>query len=309
MRILMIGAGAVSGYFGARLIQHGRDVTFLVRAQRAAQLAADGLRIAGEQGEFTVQPQLLSAAELAANATTFDLILLGVKAYSLAQAIEDFAPGVGPETTILPLLNGMAHIDVLTARFGAERLLGGMTRVVAELQADGRIVLIEKLHDLTFGELSGETTERVAAVDAELRGCGFDAILAPDIRAAMWFKWVLLSSIGAITLLGRGTVGAINRAPGGHELALGVVGEACAIAAANGYGLNPEQTKTIRSRLTRTDSILVSSLYRDLHKGAAVEADHILGDLLRRGAEHGVASPLLGTAYTLTKVYEAKRGS
>jgi len=215
---------------------------------------------------------------------------------------------VGPETAILPLLNGIGHLDELGARVGAGAVLGGLTRIVADVDRQGRIVLMEALHDLTFGELDRQSTARIQKIDAALSGCGFDAVLSPDILAGMWFKWVLLSSIGASTLLGRGTVGEINRAPGGSDMALGIVREASAIAEANGYRLTPEESEMIGTRLTRTDSVLVSSMYRDLHKGKPVEADQILGDLLRRGAEHGVATPLLAAAYTQTKVYEARRG-
>ena len=308
MKILVIGAGAVSGYFGARLQQNGRDVTFLVRAKRAAQLQHDGLRVTGALGEFSVQPKLLSAEELAASRKSFDLIILGVKAYSLAQAMEDFAPAVGVQTMILPLLNGMAHLDVLRARFGEQAVLGGLTRIVADLDANGNVVLVEKLHDMTFGALDGEMTPLLDEVNRTLSNSGFDAILSPNIRAAMWVKWVLLSSYGAITLLGRGTIGEVNRAHGGHALALGVLGEASAIAAANGFAIPPETAAFLVKRMTPVDSVLVSSMYRDLHKGAPVEADHIFGDLLRHGAEHGLESPLLSAAYTQTKVYEARRG-
>ena len=308
MKILVIGAGAVSGYFGARLQQNGRDVTFLVRAKRAAQLQRDGLHITGAQGEFSVQPKLLSAEELASSRKSFDLIILGVKAYSLAQAMEDFAPAVGVQTMILPLLNGMAHLDLLRARFWEQAVLGGLTRIVADLDANGNVVLVEKLHDMTFGSLDGEMTPLLDEVNRTLSNSGFDAILSPNIRAAMWVKWVLLSSYGAITLLGRGTIGEVNRAHGGHALALGVLGEASAIAAANGFAIPPETAAFLVKRVTPVDSVLVSSMYRDLHKGAPVEADHIFGDLLRHGAEHGLESPLLNAAYTQTKVYEAKHG-
>jgi 2-dehydropantoate 2-reductase len=307
MRILMIGAGAVSGYFGARLVQQGRDVKFLVRERRAEQLRQKGLCIAGALGEFRVEPQLVTARELAATPVPFDLILLGVKAYSLAEAMEDFAPAVGSQTSILPLLNGMAHLDALAARFGGGAVLGGLTRVVAYLEADGRIVLIDRYQDLVFGELDGQSTPRIARVDATLKDCGFDAVLSTNIVSAMWLKWVLLSSMGAVTLLARGNVGEINRAWGGRDLALAIVREAGAIAQACGHGLAVEDMISIEARLTRTDSTLVSSLYRDLSGGGLVEADQIFGDLLRRGAEHGVKTPLLGAAYTLTKVYEARR--
>ena len=307
MKILVIGAGAVSGYFGARLQQNGRDVTFLVRDKRAAQLRRDGLRITGALGEFSVEPKLLSAEELAESRKSFDLIILGVKAYSLAQAMDDFGPAVGVRTTILPLLNGMAHLDVLRARFGVQAVLGGLTRIVADLDANGNVVLVEKLHDMTFGALDGEMTPLLDEVNRTLSNSGFDAILSPNIRAAMWVKWVLLSSYGAITLLGRGTIGEVNRAHGGHALALAILREASMIAAANGFPIPPETAAYLEKRVTPIDSVLVSSMYRDLHKAAPVEADHIFGDLLRYGAEHGLESPLLSAAYTQTKVYEARR--
>ncbi len=308
MRILIIGAGAVGGYFGGRLAQHGRDVTFLVRERRADQLRREGLRIAGACGEFTVEPKLLNADELAAAGVHFDLVVLSVKAYSLAQVLRDFAPAVGPETAILPLLNGMGHLDMLTARFGAGAVLGGFTRVVADLDDSGVITLMEQLNDLTFGECDRQRTARVLAIERTLSGCGFVAELSPDILHAMWFKWTYLSAVGAVTLLGRGNIGEINRVPGGLDLASGVVAEANAIADANGYSMSPAQREFMETRVTVTESSLVSSLYRDLHKGAAVEADHILGDLLKRGAAHGVQTPLLSAAYTQTKVYEARRG-
>lgn len=308
MRILVIGAGAVSGYFGARLVQHGRDVTFLVRAGRAAQLRSHGLRVAGELGEFSVQPKLLTAAELRDTEPAFDLVLLGVKAYTLGEAMEDFAPAVGPQTVLLPLLNGMGHLDGLAARFGKGAVLGGLTRIVAELAEDGHVEVFETLHDLTFGELDRQVTGRIRDIADTLSGCGFEAVLAPDIVGAMWFKWVMLASIGSITLLGRGSIGEVNRAPGGRELAQGIIAEALSIAEASGSPLSPADVEAITRRLTLLESNLVPSMYRDLYKGLPVEADQILGDLLRRGAAHGLSTPLLRAAYTQTKVYEARRG-
>jgi 2-dehydropantoate 2-reductase len=204
MRILVIGAGAVGGYFGARLAAAGRDVTFLVREKRAEQLRSTGLMVTEPEAEFTVQPKLLVASELHAKPETFDLILLSTKAYSLNAAIDDFAPAVGDHTAILPLLNGMKHLDALIARFGEGAVLGGSTRISATLDDDGRVISMDKqLHDLHFGERDKQVTERIQAIDQTLKGCNFDAELEPDILAFMWNKWTILSALAAITCTGR----------------------------------------------------------------------------------------------------------
>ncbi len=196
MRILIIGAGAVGGYFGARLAAAGRDVTFLVHAGRAEQLRREGLQILSPYGDFSVPPRLLLAPDLAAQAEAFDLVVISTKSYSLAAAMDDFAPAVGPSTVILPLLNGMGHLDALDQRFGHEKVVGGTTTLVADLDSEGRVRQIERLHDLTFGERvnpdrqeDGSQSPRIQAVDAVLRGANFDAVLSPDVLAVMWQKW------------------------------------------------------------------------------------------------------------------------
>jgi 2-dehydropantoate 2-reductase len=305
MRILVIGAGAVGGYFGARLTQCGRDVTFLVREGRAKQLAS-GLHVNDSGTEFSVQPKLLLASELSTKPEAFDLVLLSTKAYSLAAAMDDFAPAVGPETTILPLLNGMAHLDALTARFGKQAVLGGSTRISADLDADGHVVSMDKkLRDLHFGELDKQMTARIQAIDAALRGCGFEVDLEPDILAFMWNKWTILSALGAITCMLRGSIGAVAAAPGGLETARAILAESVAIATANGYAPPEKFLAAVTARLTEAGSDLTASMYRDMMKGAPVECDHILGDLLQRS--HGVDAPLLRAAYAQLSVYMAQR--
>jgi 2-dehydropantoate 2-reductase len=312
MRILLIGAGAVGGYFGARLAAAGRDVTFLVRPARAEQLLRDGLQILSPHGDLTVQPKLLLASGLAANPQPFDLILVSVKAYSLAAAMEDFAPAVGPQTAIVPMLNGMAHLDALDARFGADRVLGGSTRIVADLDAEGRVRQIEKLQDIHYGERAGpkerggsSITPRIQAIDAALRDAGFDANLSPDILAFMWQKWTFLAALGALTCLLRGAVGQVVAAPGGVETARALIEETDAIATANGYPTPQTFLDNTTSRLLKAGSPLTASMFRDMIKGAPVEANHILGDMLARGRAHVISSPLLQAAYAQLSVYSA----
>lgn len=306
MRILVIGAGAVGGYFGGRLAAVGRDVTFLVRASRAHQLQQTGLQIFDPYGDLHVQPKLLLTEELKAKPDVFDLIVVSTKAYSLESAMEDFAPAVGSGTAILPLLNGMRHLDALDARFGPEHVVGGTTYIVADLDAQGSVHSMLRLHDLNFGERDKTISTRIQAIETTLQGAGFDINLRPNILATMWQKWTLLASMGAITCLLRGSIGAVVAAPGGVETAQAIIAECVAIATANGYP--PEDSAAHAAsaqRLIEPGSPLTASMYRDLHKGARVEADHILGDLLERGRRLGVEAPLVRAAYAQLSVYSA----
>ena len=301
MRILIVGAGAVGGYFGGRLAQAGRDVTFLVRSSRAKQLGRDGLRIISPHGDAVVTPKLITAEEIE---TPYDLVFLSVKAYALEAAMIDFSAAVGPETMILPVLNGMRHVDLLTKRFGEHAVIGGVCLVASEIDNEGRIVQLANFQQLVYGERNGETTPRLQTLDATLQGAGFDARLSIDIMQEMWEKWVQLASLGAITCLMRGTIGEIVAVPGGADLSLKVLDESAAVATA--YGHKPSEALLSRhaGAITAPGSQLTSSMYRDLRKGAPVEADHILGDFIERGGAHGVATPLLKAALVNLRVYQ-----
>jgi len=302
VRILVVGAGSVGGYFGGRLAQAGRDVTFLVRPLRAQQLARDGLRIISPHGDVILTPKLLSAEQIT---QPYDIVLLSVKAYALDAAMHDFAAAVGSETMILPVLNGMHHVDLLTQKFGAAALIGGVCLVVTELDGEGRIVQMADLQQLSYGELDGKTTPRVQWLDATLQSAGFEAHLSTDILQAMWEKWVQLASLGAATCLLRGSIGDIAAAPGGADLALQVLGECCAVATACGHTPSAAFLSRITGSMTALGSSLTSSMYRDMRKGAPVEVDQILGDLLERGAARGVTTPLLKAAFVNLRVYQA----
>jgi 2-dehydropantoate 2-reductase len=303
MRILVIGGGAVGGYFGGRLAHAGRDVTFLVRAARKTQLESGGLQVFDPYGDFSVRPKVVTAEELKADPRAFDLILVSTKAYSLEAAMNDFAPAVGSETVILPLLNGMRHMEALDARFGEEKVVGGSVQIIGDMDAEGRVHSLGKLHDLNYGERDKSVSARIEAIDATLKGCGFEANLKPDILAMMWQKWTLLAALGAITCLLRGSIGAVEAATGGDETARAIAAECVAIATANGYPPDETFHAVMMKRLTEEGSSLTASMYRDLQKGAPVEADHILGDLLTRGEKHGVEAPLVRAAFAQLSIY------
>ncbi|MBP2303544.1 2-dehydropantoate 2-reductase [Azospirillum picis] len=300
MRLLVVGAGSTGGYFGGRLAQAGRDVTFLVRPARAAQLRERGLEIRSPHGDVTLHPQLVTAAELA---QPYDAILLTVKGYTLDAAMEDFAPAVGADTVILPVLNGMRHVDRLKARFGAAAVGGGLCKCATTLDDEGRIVQLSGMQELAYGELDGRPSPRMQALDAFMAKAGFDARLSPIIEGEMWEKWLLLSSLGAITCLMRGTTGEVEAAPGGRDFILDVIDEAMTVISAVGVPPRQATVEAVRGLLTTKGSPMTSSMYRDLEGGHRVEAEEIVGDLVRRGREAGIATPLLAAANTHLGVY------
>jgi 2-dehydropantoate 2-reductase len=305
MRILVVGAGAVGGYFGGRLVQAGRDVTFLVLPKRAEQIQAQGLRILSPKyGDFTARPKTITAAQIA---SPYDVIFLSVKSYSLAAAIDDFAPAVGPQTVIVPVLNGMRHMDVLTKRFGEHGVLGGVCFVATEIDSRGRIVQLADFQSLTYGELDGKKSSRIKAVHQVFSGAGFEAAISTDILRDMWEKWVWLASVGAITCLLRGNIGEVVAVPGGAELCLTAFRECAAIANACGYPMSETFLAEKGPILTAAGSTLTSSMYRDLTNHARVEADTILGDLVERGRKRGVSAPIVQAAFVNLSVYQQGR--
>jgi 2-dehydropantoate 2-reductase len=303
MRLLVVGAGSTGGYFGGRLAQAGRDVTFLVRPARAAKLHETGLRIISPHGNATLQPQLVTAEAITG---PYDAVLLTVKGFHLDAALEDMAPAVGAETMILPVLNGMRHMEILAERFAPDNVMGCALKVATTIDNDDRIVQLNPLQDLAYGELDGSTTIRAQTLDGFMQGAGFDARLSPNIRQEMWEKWILLASLGGITCLMRGTVGEIEAAPGGADFALAFLDEVVAIVRAAGTPPSEKFLMATRQQLTAKGSPFASSMYRDVQNNRPVEVEQIIGDLLRRGREAGIATPLLRTAYTNLCVYQNK---
>lgn len=310
MRILVVGAGAVGGYFGGKLLEADRDVTFLVRPARAAALSETGLNIKSPLGDVALgAPPMVQAQDLSKDLKEpFDLVLLSCKAYDLASAIDSFADAVGPKTAILPLLNGMRHLSVLQARFGAGAVLGGQCVISSTLDEVGTVLHLNTKNHVTFGELDGSASERVAAITAAFEGCGFAARASSKILLEMWEKWVVLASLAGSTCLMRASIGEINAAHGGKEFALGLVEECRRIAAAAGYEPRLQALEATRGLMTEAGSPLTASMFRDIENGSRIEADHIIGDLLARAGAAGLESPLLRVICTHLKAYENRRG-
>jgi 2-dehydropantoate 2-reductase len=301
MRILVVGAGAIGGYFGARLAAAGRDVTFLVRPRRAEQLAS-GLFVRSPKGDVTIAaPKLVTEATLS---EPFDLVLLSCKSYDLDSAMTSFAPAMGPATIVLPMLNGESHIDTLRKRFGAAAVLGGQCQISSTLDAQGHVIHLNEMHVLGFGELEGTLSSRIEAVSENLSGASFDAQLSTHILQDMWEKWLFIATMAGITCLMRAALGDIAKA-GGTDIALALFEECSAIAARNGHAPHPVIGERIRKMLRAPGSTLTASMLRDVENHGRTEHEHVLGDLFARG--QGTRAPVLEICLAHMRAYEARR--
>ncbi|MCP3462061.1 2-dehydropantoate 2-reductase [Bradyrhizobium sp. CCGUVB23] len=305
MRILVVGAGAIGGYFGGRLLQAGRDVTFLVRPRRASELASAGLVIKSPNGDATLtNPPAVQAGKLAEK---FDVVLLSCKAFDLDDAIKSFAPAVGSNTTIIPVLNGMRHLDVLDQKFGAERVLGGLCAIAATLNEKREVVQLQPMQAINYGERDGKLSARVRAIDEVFTSGIAGASASHNIMQDMWEKWVFLSSLAASTSLMRTSVGNILAVPGGKDFLLGMLDETSATATAAGYAPGGPFFERVKGLITTEGSPMTASMFRDIKAGLPVEADHIIGDLIARADTAKVPVPKLRIAYTHLKAYEKQR--
>ena len=304
MKILILGAGAVGGYWGARLHQAGSDVTFLLRERRAERVRRDGLVVKSPKGDAVVPAKVVTSGR---DGGPYDVVILACKAYDLDSAIEAIAPAVGPDTTIVPMLNGHAHFATLDARFGAARVAGGLARISGMLGPDGEI-LHSGASGVSFGERD-RTPARPAlvALDAACRQAGIQGGLHADIEQDLWDKWVLLGAIASMCASMRGTVGDIVAAEDGAALMRETLAECCRVAAAHGHEPSAAVRGNLETTLTTPGSKQVASILGDMEKGGPVEARQIVGDMLARARATGVAAPNLRYAYAHLQAYEARR--
>ena len=301
MRILVLGAGAVGGYFGGRLTEAGRDVTFLLRVQRATALAEHGLSVASPLGDFRVPVKVATADRVGG---PYDLVLLTAKHYDLDQAIEAIRPGVGPGTAVLPLLNGLVHLDRLEAAFGKERVLGGVAYVGAVLQPDGSIRHHNRLSGIAFGERQGGVTERAKAIEAQFANTPVSAPASENILQEMWEKFVMMGAMGGMGCLLNGTVGEIVATDEGAALMVEALAECQKVAEAAGFPPRPQAREGVQAMLTEPGSVNSPSMRQDMVAGRRTEAEAIVGDMLSRARALGVATPLLRIAHTRLQVHE-----
>lgn len=306
MRVLVLGAGGTGGYFGGRLAQSGADVTFLVRPARAQALARDGLRIRSPLGDAEVAARTVVAdalPDLVARAP-FDLVVLSCKAYDLNTAIDAVAPAMTEGATLLPILNGLLHYNALDARFGRERVLGGLCFISAALAPDGAIEHLGRPASITFGERDGGTAARVEAFARLCAAAGIDHLASVDIAQEQWNKFSFLAALAAGTCLMRADIGTIVAGEGGEALMAALHDECLAVAAAEGQPIPDKARAAARHGLTLAGSEVKASMLRDLEAGARVEAAHIVGDMWHRARATDIEAPHLLAAWVQLQAYE-----
>jgi len=304
MRILVVGAGAVGGYFGGRLLEKGIDVTFLVRERRKRELEERGLVIRSVHGDAVLKPNLMVAGE---RAEPFDVVIFSSKAYHLAGAIADAAPYIGETTMILPLLNGIAHMDALWEAFGRGNVLGGLCFIETTLNEKGEIVQTSSSHDVRFGEWTGGRTERTKALESLFVGANARFRLSERIAADMWNKYLFIATMSGVTTLFRAPIGPIRSGEYGHVIIDRLLGEIKTIMQAHGAPITDEMAERQRVQLEQIAPTMKSSMQRDMEKGQLIEADHLQGYLLLLAKRYGIQAPLLETVYHNLKIYEASR--
>ena len=306
MRLLILGAGAVGGYFGGRLAEAGADVTFLVRPARKAQLESQGLRLTSPFGDVTLPVRARLASEVDGDQ---DLVLLACKAYDLTAAMDAIAPAMSGRAGVLPFLNGVSHVATLEQRFGRGRVLGGTARIVASMAPDGVIQHLTKLSALAFGELDGTVSPRTLALLAACGRTSFESRISTDIRRDLWLKLTFLGTLAAMNSLMRASVGEIVRAPEGAALFARLFETNAEICRREGHAPDEAYLANYRKLFAQTDSTLEASLLRDLESGGPIEADHLLGFLLERCRAHGLDDTLHATTYAAAKAYEQRRAA
>lgn len=301
VKFLIVGAGAVGGFFGGKLLEKGEDVTFLVREGRKQILQEKGLVIKSEMGSAKLLPKLIMKGEAAG---PFDVILLSTKAYHLDQAIEDVRPYVGENTIILPLLNGMAHFEKLDQKFGKEKVIGGLCYIEATLDREGAIIQKGPMHTVIFGERTGEKTDRILKLAAAFEGTKVNFQLSMNIEQELWNKYLFIATMSGITTIMRAPIGPICELPSGKETIKRLINEIITVMQKVGAPVTEQLESIQMEKITSLDPEMKSSMQRDMEKGLPIEGEHLHGYLLQIAKQHNIEVPILETVYTNLKVYE-----
>lgn len=300
MKFLIVGAGAVGGYFGARLLEKGEDVTFLVRAKRREQLQEDGLVVESVNGDVKVHPKTVVSGE----AGQYDVVLIGTKAYHLDQAIEAVKPFTHKGSIIIPMLNGVAHMERLREAFSSEQVIGGICFIESTVTQEGIIKQTSGFHQFMFGEPNGEYSERIRHIEEAFSGANAMVKVSHSIMQDMWHKYIFITSMSGVTTLFQQPIGPIRDLPEGSEIIKGLLKEIADVMRADGAPIAENVEDLQFKRFTALEYEMKSSMQRDMEKGASVEVDHLQGYLLEKAQIHQIDTPILKSIYVNLKLYE-----
>ena len=304
MKILILGAGGVGGYFGGRLVESGADVTFLVRPAREENLKTQGLRIESPKGNSNLKIKTMTTESL--SGAHFDLVILSCKAYDLQSAINAIKPAVGPQTYVLPVLNGLEHYPALDETFSAKQVLAGIVYIAVTLGAQGQIKHLNDNERFVFGAREPSQVAFCKTAAEVLSHAKFDLKLSEEIMQDAWEKFIFLTTAAAMTCLMRGSIGEITSTAHGEILMLETLRECEATSAAFNHPVQATSQAAFKKQLTDHKSTLTASMLRDLQNGSRVEADAIIGGMIKRAESKSIPSPLLKVAYTHLQVYQGR---
>lgn len=301
MRIAIIGAGGVGGYFGAKLAHAGEDVTFVARGAHLAAMREHGLKVLSANGDLLVSP--VQATDAPASLGPMDLVMIATKLWATDESIETARPLVGPASAILSFQNGVEAEDKLIAAFGRERVLGGVANIAALIEAPGVIRHNGTMALLQFGELDGKRSARIEALEAACKRAGVDCRVPDDILQAIWEKFVFLASLSAMTTLTRLPLGPLRADPDTRALFRQLADEVVSVGRAKGVPLGDGTTDAMLARLDSLPGGMVASMQGDLLRGNRLELPWLSGGVVTLGRAQGVPTPAHAFVYTALKLY------
>ncbi|MEA2489528.1 MAG: 2-dehydropantoate 2-reductase [Acidobacteriota bacterium] len=295
MRIAVIGAGGVGGYFGGKLAQAGVDTTFVVRGATLSALRANGLRVDSIGGDFVVNP--VQATDDPSTIGPVDAVFVTVKAWQIPEAVANIAPLLGADTVVVPLENGVEAPEQLAEFVGAEHAVAGLCGIVSFIVAPGHIRHAGAEPFIMFGEIDNRPSERLARLQQTLIAAGVPTTIPPDIHHSLWSKLLFIvptSGVGAVT---RVPMGVWRTMPGTRAIAESMLREIVAVATAGGVVLEPDIVPMTMSRIDGMPFDATTSMHRDLVQGRPSELDAQLGAVVRLGAQRGVPTPVTSILY------------
>lgn len=304
MRICVYGTGAVGGYFGGRLAEAGEPVVFVARGETLAALRRRGLRISTAAGDL--QLPAVEATDRPAEIGPVDVVILGVKAWQVSDAAEAIRPLVGEGTAILPLQNGVEAADQLAAVFGEAHVLGGMCRIIAKLEAPGRIRHVGVDPFIALGELNNVRSDRVERLTAALEDAGVEATISPDIRSSIWQKFLFFAPASCLGAVARVPLGEVRANPETRRLLMEGMREVEAVAAGLGVSLREDVVDRSLGFLDGMPAEGTPSLQRDIAAGRPSELEATAGAMVRLGREAGISTPVHRFLYAVLSPLEAR---
>lgn len=302
MRIVIMGAGGVGGYFGAHLARAGHEVAFVARGEHLDAIRHRGLRLEGPRGHIVLD-RTEATDDPASLAAAADVVLFAVKLYDTEAAGEAIRPLVGPDTMVVNLQNGVDGPDRLAAVVGGKAVLGGAAYVSALIAEPGVVRYISDMSRIVFGELDGRVSERALRFRDVCRDAGFEAEVSGDIRGTLWDKFVLLATNAGLTTLLRKPAGEVYSDPEIMALAQAMMREVVAVAAAEGIRTSPDIVERSVALSRSFPAGMYASMYHDLARGRRIEAESLSGLLARRGAALGIPVPHHTTVWCALKPY------